>query len=103
MKTKTLSRDEIVRRIEEDRERHKRLREKRWVQTIPPTSFPIQNPAYALAVFAEGDRLPMDIEFENEWENTSDWNEDDDEIVREEMALCFGTSVVNASMGLDLA
>jgi CTD kinase subunit gamma len=35
--------------------------------------------------------LPVDIEFENEWETTSDWNEDDDEAAQEEADLCFGT------------
>lgn len=31
----------------------------------------------------------MDIEFENEWETTSDWNEDDDEAIGEEAQLAF--------------
>jgi CTD kinase subunit gamma len=31
----------------------------------------------------------VDIEFENEWETTSDWNEDDVEVVTEESELCF--------------
>jgi CTD kinase subunit gamma len=30
-----------------------------------------------------------DVEFENEWETTSDWNEDDDEAVAEEVRMCF--------------
>ena len=33
--------------------------------------------------------LAMDIEFENEWETTSDWNEDDDEAIGEEAQLAF--------------
>jgi CTD kinase subunit gamma len=33
--------------------------------------------------------LSIDIEFENEWETTSDWNEDDDEAAEEESELCF--------------
>jgi len=33
--------------------------------------------------------LPIDVEFENAWETTSDWNEDDDEAALEENALCF--------------
>jgi CTD kinase subunit gamma len=32
--------------------------------------------------------LSIDIEFENEWETSSDWNEDDDEAA-EESELCF--------------
>ena len=35
------------------------------------------------------EELSIDIEFENEWETTSDWNEDDDEAVAEESELCF--------------
>lgn len=35
--------------------------------------------------------LPIDIEFENEWETMSDWNEDDDEAAAEEVELCFQT------------
>lgn len=40
----------------------------------------------------KGDRdeeLMIDIEFDNEWETTSDWNEDDNEAVAEENELCF--------------
>lgn len=31
----------------------------------------------------------IDVEFENAWETTSDWNEDDDEAAQEENELCF--------------
>jgi CTD kinase subunit gamma len=31
--------------------------------------------------------MPLDIEFENEWETTSDWNEDDDEATTQETNL----------------
>jgi CTD kinase subunit gamma len=38
----------------------------------------------------DGDEeLAIDIEFENEWEATSDWNEDDDDAAAEENSLCF--------------
>ena len=106
-----LSRGEIFKRIEEDRERHKRLRERRWVQAQPQIAphghaqhdpvvpFPAAgstaaHSAYALASFlplSEGENaeLALDIEFENEWEATSDWNEDDVEAVMEERELCF--------------
>ncbi|KAH7883453.1 CTD kinase subunit gamma CTK3-domain-containing protein [Phlebopus sp. FC_14] len=107
-----LSRGEIFKRIEEDRERHKRLRERRWVQaqaqaqapfqpthpsstSTPSTSsqVPSYNP-YSLASFlplsdTENTDLALDIEFENEWEATSEWNEDDVEAVVEEKELCF--------------
>ena len=33
--------------------------------------------------------LPIDVEFENDWETTSDWNEDDDEAAIEQSELCF--------------
>ncbi|TFY71244.1 hypothetical protein EVG20_g1769 [Dentipellis fragilis] len=87
----SLPRNEVFKRIEEDRERHKRLRERRWVQPIshvtnafpPLASFlPLENPD------GEGE-LTIDIEFDNEWETTSDWNEDDDDAVGEENELCF--------------
>ena len=50
--------------------------------------------AYALATFlplseSENAELALDIEFENEWEATSDWNEDDVEAVMEERELCY--------------
>ena len=35
------------------------------------------------------EELTLDIEFENDWETTSDWNEDDDEAAMEENVLCF--------------
>jgi CTD kinase subunit gamma len=35
------------------------------------------------------EELTIDIEFENEWETTSDWNEDDEEAAVEEADLCF--------------
>lgn len=31
----------------------------------------------------------IDMEFDAAWETTSDWNEDDDEAIQEENALCF--------------
>ena len=79
--------------MEEDRERHKRLRERRWVQPIShnlPTAVPPL--ASFLPLTDDGDgagELTLDIEFENEWEATSDWNEDDEEAVAEEHELCF--------------
>ena len=107
-----LSRGDIFKRIEEDRERHKRLRERRWVQAQPQVvphghsshhhaspspatgSGSAAHSAYALATFlplseGENGELALDIEFENEWEATSDWNEDDVEAVMEESELCF--------------
>lgn len=90
-------RQEIFRRIEEDRERHKRLRERRWVQPVSHknpqqyhTSFPQLASFMPMTDDGDGEEeLTIDIEFENEWETTSDWNEDDDDAVGEENDLCF--------------
>jgi CTD kinase subunit gamma len=41
--------------------------------------------------------MPEDIEFENAWETTSDWNEDDDEAVLEENELCEGGAGLGAN------
>ena len=91
----TLPLDEVHKRIEQDRERHKRLRERRWVQRISHNNNLVA-PTPQLASFnslieAIGgqEELAMDIEFENEWETTSDWNEDDDEAIGEEAQLAF--------------
>ncbi|KAI0628438.1 CTD kinase subunit gamma CTK3-domain-containing protein [Trametes polyzona] len=88
-----LTRDDIRRRMEEDRERHKRLRERRWVQPVgqtAPAALPPLASFLPLADDAEGaGAFALDIEFDNEWEATSDWNEDDDEAVAVENTLCF--------------
>ncbi|KAH9856836.1 CTD kinase subunit gamma CTK3-domain-containing protein [Lenzites betulinus] len=90
-----LTRDDIKRRMEEDRERHKRLRERRWVQPVGHALPAVLPPlASFLPLVDEGggpgsDLGVLDIEFDNEWEATSDWNEDDDEAVAEENELCF--------------
>ncbi|KAF9049315.1 hypothetical protein BDZ89DRAFT_1006661 [Hymenopellis radicata] len=87
-----LPRHEIFKRIEEDRERHKRLRERRWVQPIS-YNVPASQQLLTFMPFTErGDgefELSIDVEFDNEWEATSDWNEDDEEACAEENALCF--------------
>ncbi len=79
--------------MEEDRERHKRLRERRWVQPVShnlPAAVPPLASFLPLTDYEDGaGELTMDIEFDNEWEATSDWNEDDEEAVAEENALCF--------------
>ncbi|KIK61585.1 hypothetical protein GYMLUDRAFT_42596 [Collybiopsis luxurians FD-317 M1] len=102
-----LPRAEVFKRIEEDRERHKRLRERRWVQPITHNNV-AQTQAPPLASFMpltekeDGDReLSIDIEFDNEWETLSDWNEDDDEACAEENALCFPDPPGEMAMDLD--
>ncbi|KAI0782954.1 CTD kinase subunit gamma CTK3-domain-containing protein [Abortiporus biennis] len=91
----TLPRQEVFKRIEEDRERHKRLRERRWVQPVSHTNIQ-SNVGTQLASFMPltddkdgGEELALDIEFENDWETTSDWNEDDQEDTLEENELCY--------------
>ena len=95
----TLDPFEIKKRMEEDRERHKRLRERRWVQPISHNLYAAGAAMPPLASFlpltddADGaGELTLDIEFDNEWETTSDWNEDDDEAIAEENAMCFPSS-----------
>ncbi|KAG8760946.1 hypothetical protein FRC14_000547 [Serendipita sp. 396] len=121
-----ISRSEIMKRIEEDRERHKLLRERRWVQrvdrsdtsqatlaaflpnslppiasskSVPPTpsdametddgtSTQVRIPT-TLSNDRANPQLAIDIEFENAWETSSDWNEDDIDAVYEEYILCF--------------
>ena len=90
----TLPVDEVHKRIEQDRERHKRLRERRWVQRISHNNSTAPTPQLACfhsltEAIGGQEELAMDIEFENEWETTSDWNEDDDEAIGEEAQLAF--------------
>ncbi|KZV99395.1 hypothetical protein EXIGLDRAFT_712212 [Exidia glandulosa HHB12029] len=80
--SRTFHRNDILSRFEEDRERHKRLRERRWVQ-------PVHANAPAPTLFSTTTSALEDVEFSNAWETTSDWNEDDDEAVLEETLLCF--------------
>lgn len=104
----SLSRSDVFKRIEEDRERHKRLRERRWVQPVahnPSTYLPPQL-ASLMPLTDDGDgaeELTIDIEFENEWETTSDWNEDDDEAAREENELCFAGGPGDGEAPMDFA
>ncbi|KAJ7843902.1 CTD kinase subunit gamma CTK3 C-terminus-domain-containing protein [Mycena olivaceomarginata] len=87
----SLSRSEVFKRIEEDRERHKRLQERRWVQPIAHRATGQMNMLSFLPLAGENEDevLAVDVEFENDWETTSDWNEDDDEAAADESDLCF--------------
>lgn len=49
------------------------------------------------------EELTIDIEFENEWEATSDWNEDDEEGAGEEAELCFVKVGGGQHPGMDLS
>ncbi|KAK9449849.1 CTD kinase subunit gamma CTK3-domain-containing protein [Limtongia smithiae] len=65
-KASLFSTEDILKRMEEDRERHKRMRENVW--EIPPGN-------------------AIEIEFSEAWETTSDLGDDDYELMREESAL----------------
>ncbi|PWZ02568.1 hypothetical protein BCV70DRAFT_196815 [Testicularia cyperi] len=102
-----LSSTDIVRRMEEDRERHKRLRERAWI--LPPSSTshtalwgtrPEQlNPTFLARHFPitdqdqrddpDKDRIwsSQDLDFDHLWEQTSDLNEDDLEHIHEHERL----------------
>lgn len=72
-------------------------------KSIPPTpsdaidpSNPSQSTSMEVASTAmdtekgqETPQLAIDIEFENAWETTSDYNEDDVDAIAEEYSLCF--------------
>ncbi|KAJ7644280.1 CTD kinase subunit gamma CTK3-domain-containing protein [Roridomyces roridus] len=88
----SLPRTEVFKRIEEDRERHKRLRERRWVQPVMHHAPGQMNLLSFLPLTFEKDDdtvATVDVEFDNDWETTSDWNEDDDEAAADESELCF--------------
>jgi CTD kinase subunit gamma len=103
----TFSKQDILRRMEEDRERQKRLRERAWI--LPAKSFydsmPLIKPTSAAAVSLRAsahpttvDRSkevvaaaaaaavtttdPLDVEFNYVWDNVDDLNEDDLERIR---------------------
>jgi CTD kinase subunit gamma len=110
-KTADMPKNDILRRIEEDRERHKRLRERIWILPIPPlraapssasagsagtSPFTPASPAPSSAPApAAATKLmpppppraavvsPLDVEFEQMWESTSELGEDDRESMRE--------------------
>lgn len=97
-----LSQVDMTRRIEEDRERHKRLRENSWI--LPPTAFshnqlfgtrPHQTHPSFLPSSHSSDELqherpiytPQDLDFAQNWDETSDFNEDDVEEIQEQLRL----------------
>lgn len=114
-KTLDMSKSSVLRRIEEDRERHKRLRERLWILPIPPlrpgsggspaspnpSPFTPASPAPATSAAASsassaaatklmpppppraGIPTPLDVEFDQMWETTSDLDDEDIERMRE--------------------
>ncbi|SPC65531.1 uncharacterized protein UHOD_00710 [Ustilago sp. UG-2017b] len=101
--------NDIQRRIEEDRERHKRLRERSWI--LPPTAFThqslfgtrpeqldsthltrVQRPSKKVeGKDADGDGVwnTQDLDFNQMWEETSDFNDDDVEDILEDEKLSW--------------
>ncbi|KAL1411366.1 hypothetical protein Q8F55_002322 [Vanrija albida] len=109
-----MPRADVLRRIEEDRERQKRLRERMWILPIPPlapragSTAPTIHPSPAspftpasprgtpgAAAPRAADKLmppppppatfvsPLDVEFDQMWEGTSDLGDDDFERMAE--------------------
>ncbi|KAF9231583.1 CTD kinase subunit gamma CTK3-domain-containing protein [Melanogaster broomeanus] len=79
-----------------DEEWNKCLCEWHWVQAQSQSTLlsAASHMPYVLASFlplsdTENTELALDIEFENEWEVTSDWNEDDVKAMLEEWELCY--------------
>ena len=104
----TLDPFEIKKRMEEDRERHKCLREQRWVQAVSH-NLPVGGvpPLASFLPLTDGSdrvrKLTLDIEFDNEWETMSNWNKDNDEAVADENALCFPPLGEGDGEAMDLA
>ncbi|GAC95423.1 hypothetical protein PHSY_002999 [Pseudozyma hubeiensis SY62] len=106
--------NDMQRRIEEDRERHKRLRERSWI--LPPTAFshttlfgtrPEQlDPTYLTRKQSasprekkedtDGERIwtTQDLDFSAMWEETSDFNDDDEEDLREGEKTFWANQIV---------
>ena len=110
-----VSRADVLRRVEEDRERvrilsdaqHKRLRENSW--KLPPMSYlhafdpprshsqgEVDVPTATLAPSAPVDAVAL--EFDQHWETTSDLNEDDLDYMREETVHWWGNGAETDSI-----
>lgn len=100
-----LSHLDMTRRIEEDRERHKRLRESSWI--LPPTAFSHNHlfgtrPQHIDPTFLPHSEekhqqeqaiyTPQDLDFAQNWDETSDFNEDDVEEIHEQLRLAPPTT-----------
>lgn len=96
-----ISRGDILRRIEEDRERHKQLREESW--KLPPMTYmrdlAPENPVPASiesTTKQNTQNVPdaITLEFEQTWETTSDLNDDDTHVIREEISHWWGAEAM---------
>lgn len=70
-KRESMKRSDVLLRIEEDRERQKRLREKRWILPIPAPG---------------SDVNPADVEFDLMWDAAAALDDDDRERMRADLA-----------------
>lgn len=105
------SKKDILRRIDEDRERHKRLRERAWI--LPAKSFvnslhpakmtsvvsrqmkpgnPTTNTTELNSIASSADPDALEVEFDSIWENLGDLDEDDLEKIGEDDAMWWGSS-----------
>jgi CTD kinase subunit gamma len=101
------SKQDVMRRMEEDRERHKRLRERAWI--LPSKSFydslPAFNPSSAknLRVTQIAGQVnpkesakdkeavdALEVEFNHVWDNLSDLGQDDMDMIRENNGKWWG-------------
>ncbi|KAJ3414685.1 hypothetical protein HDV05_006220 [Chytridiales sp. JEL 0842] len=73
----TLSKNDILKRIEEDRDRHKRAREDGWYRPDPSESENMRSSKH-------GRRKAIRDEFEEVWERTSAMNDSDWEVVQDD-------------------
>lgn len=103
---------DILRRIDEDRERHKRLRERAWI--LPAKSFmngldPIKSSTSVVvsrqmktgnnhnleinsSFVSSANPDALEVEFDFVWDNLGDFDKDDLEKIREDDAMWWGTS-----------
>lgn len=82
-KRESMKRSDVLLRIEEDRERQKRLREKRWILPIPAPG---------------SDVNPADVEFDLMWDATPALDDDDRERMRSDLAAAGLTRDQRASV-----
>lgn len=100
------SKQDILQRIEEDRERHKRLRERAWI--LPSKSFFDAVPSISRSgAFAprvatkETGPDALEVEFDHIWDNLGDLDEDDLEKIRDDQSGWWGSARKEGRGGSD--
>jgi CTD kinase subunit gamma CTK3 C-terminus len=74
-------RTETIKRIEEDREKHKRLRERTWYRQFKDYQDPV-----CLVPGSQRHVEEQQPDFDDAWDRVSDLGEQDQEFMREQMA-----------------